>query len=261
MRLNKYIASAGVCSRRKADELINEGKVKVDGLEVTEYGFQVQEGAVVEVDGQVIRPWNRPPIYLMLNKPVGYLTTVTDDRGRPTVMELLEDTEERLFPVGRLDYNTSGLLILTNDGDFANLMMHPGHKIYKTYRARVRGVVPMHKLNILRKGVWLDGVKTAPALAEIEKHGNKSTILEIKIYEGKNRQIRRMCEAIGHPVLELERVAIGDLTLGHLKSGHTKKINPSDIQALINLASRPEERKTERKNGKPARSGWARAKK
>ena len=263
MRLNKYIASAGLCSRRKADEMINEGRVKVNGLEVLEYGFQVEEGSVVEVDGQVVTLSTKPPVYLMMNKPVGYITTVTDDRGRPTVMELVEHMEERLFPVGRLDYNTSGLLILTNDGDFANLMMHPGHQIYKTYRARVRGVVPLHKLNILRKGVYLDGVKTAPALAEIEKHGKGSTVLEIKIYEGKNRQIRRMCEAIGHPVLELERVAIGDLTLGHLKTGHTKKINPSDIQSLINLANKTEKAMdaARGKTGKPGRAGWARAKK
>ncbi|MBR2577115.1 MAG: rRNA pseudouridine synthase [Firmicutes bacterium] len=262
MRLNKYIASAGLCSRRKADEMINEGRVKVNGLEVTEHGFQVEEGSVVEVDGQVVTVSTKPPVYLMMNKPVGYITTVTDDRGRPTVMELVEHMEERLFPVGRLDYNTSGLLILTNDGDFANLMMHPGHKIYKTYRARVRGVVPLHKLNILRKGVYLDGVRTAPALAEIEKHGKGSTVLEIKIYEGKNRQIRRMCEAIGHPVLELERVAIGDLTLGHLKTGHTKKINPSDIQALVNLANKSEKAMdaARGKTGKPGRAGWARAK-
>ncbi|MBR6503511.1 MAG: rRNA pseudouridine synthase, partial [Firmicutes bacterium] len=125
MRLNKYIASAGICSRRKADEMINEGRVKVNGLEVLEYGFQVEEGSVVEVDGQIVELRSGPPVYLMMNKPVGYITTVTDDRGRPTVMELLEHMDERLFPVGRLDYNTSGLLILTNDGDFANLMMHP----------------------------------------------------------------------------------------------------------------------------------------
>ena len=120
MRLNKYIASAGIWSRRKADEMINEGRVKVDGLEVLEYGFQVEEGSVVEVDGQVVTVSTKPPVYLMMNKPVGYITTVTDDRGRPTVMELVEHMDERLFPVGRLDYNTSGLLILTNDGAFCH---------------------------------------------------------------------------------------------------------------------------------------------
>lgn len=240
MRLNKYIASAGICSRRKADELINGGKVKINGLEVTEFGTQVNEGDVVEVEGRVIKPSTKPPVYIMLNKPVGFITTAKDDAGRPTVFDLLEDIDERLFPVGRLDYNTSGLLILTNDGDFSNLMMHPKNKVYKTYKVRVKGLLSHYKANILRNGVIIDGVKTAPAIVEIEKQGSNSTVLEIKIREGRNRQIRKMCEALGHPVMELHRSAIGDLTLGHLKVGHYKKINPSDIQALINKASKPE---------------------
>ncbi len=238
MRLNKYIAASGLCSRRKADELIKAGKVKINGLSVEEMGAQVEEGSVVEVDGQVIKLSSKPPVYIMLNKPVGFITTAKDDLGRPTVFDLLPDIDERLFPVGRLDYATSGLLILTNDGEFSNLMMHPKNKIYKTYIVRVKGIMSNYKVNILRKGVIIDGRKTAPALAHIEKQGNKSTILEIKIHEGRNRQIRKMCEALGHPVIELERVAIGDLTLGHLKPGHYKKINPADIQALINKATK-----------------------
>ncbi|MBE6020957.1 MAG: rRNA pseudouridine synthase [Clostridiales bacterium] len=249
MRLNKYIASAGVCSRRKADELIGEGKVKVNGLEVTEFGLQINEGDVVEVDGKVIKLSTKPPMYIMLNKPVGFVTTANDDVGRPTVFDLLEDIDERLFPVGRLDYNTSGLLILTNDGDFSNLMMHPKNKVYKTYVVKVKGTLSHYKANILRSGVIIDGVKTAPAIVELIKQSSSSTVLEIKIHEGRNRQIRKMCEALGHPVIELHRAAIGDLTLGHLKVGHYKKINPSDIQALINKATKPD------KKAKPANGG------
>lgn len=238
MRLNKYIAASGVCSRRKADELIKAGKVKVNGLEVTEFGFQVEEGSVVEFDGRVIKPSTKPPVYIMLNKPVGFITTSNDDKGRPTVFDLLDDIDERLFSVGRLDGNSSGLLILTNDGEFSNLMMHPKNKVYKTYLVRVKGLMPNTRVNILRRGVIIDGVKTAPAIVNVEKQTNKSTILEIKIYEGRNRQIRKMCEALGYPVIDLHRTAIGDLTLGHLKLGHYKKINPDDIKALINKATK-----------------------
>lgn len=253
MRLNKYIASAGVCSRRKADELIDAGRVKVNGLDVTEFGLQINEGDVVEVDDKVIKLSTKPPIYIMLNKPTGFVTTVSDDAGRPTVFDLLDDIDERLFPVGRLDYNTSGLLILTNDGDFSNLMMHPKNKVYKTYIVKVKGILSYYKANILRNGVIIDGVKTAPAIVDILKQGKNSTELEIKIHEGRNRQIRKMCEALGHPVMELHRAAIGDLTLGHLKIGHYKKINPSDIQALINKATKPEKPAKDNARGRTRR--------
>ncbi len=238
MRLNKYIASSGLCSRRKADELIEAGKVRVDGAVVKEFGLQVEDSSVVEVDGKRIEVSTRPPVYIMLNKPVGYITSASDDLGRPTVFDLIGDMEDRLFPVGRLDYNTSGLLLLTNDGDFSNLMMHPKNEVWKTYIARVKGEVGHYKLNILRKGVIVDGIKTAPAQAEVLRHGNRSSVIEIKIREGRNRQIRKMCEAIGHPVLELHRSAIGDLTLGHLKEGHYKKVNPADIEALKKKAGK-----------------------
>lgn len=238
MRLNKYIASSGLCSRRKADELIEAGKVMVDGTVVKEFGIQVDNYNVVEVDGRRVSVSNRPPVYIMLNKPVGYITSASDDLGRPTVFDLIGDMEDRLFPVGRLDYNTSGLLLLTNDGEFSNLMMHPKNEIWKTYIARVKGEVGHYKLNIIRKGVIIDGVKTAPAQAEILRHGNRSTVLEIKIREGRNRQIRKMCEAIGNPVIDLHRSAVGDLTLGHLKEGHYKKVNPADIEALKKKAGK-----------------------
>ncbi len=238
MRLNKYIADSGLCSRRKADELIQEGKVKVNGLEVKEFGMQIEADALVEVNGKVIRPSTGERIYIMLNKPTGFITSVQDDRGRRTVFDLIDDMDERLFPVGRLDYNSSGLLILTNDGEFSNLMMHPKNKIYKTYLVRVKGMMTNYKANILRKGVIIDGKKTAPAMVDIIKQTDKSSLLEIKIHEGRNRQIRKMCEALGNPVIDLHRMAIGDLTLGHLKIGHYKKINPSDIQALINKATK-----------------------
>lgn len=236
MRINKFIAASGLCSRRKADELIEGGKVFVDGVKVSDFSLQVDENSLVEVDGQRLKLPNRPPVYIMLNKPVGYITSASDDLGRPTVFDLIGDMEDRLFPVGRLDYNTSGLLLLTNDGEFSNLMMHPKNEIYKTYIARVKGEVGQYKLNILRKGVIVDGRRTAPAIAEVLRHGSNSTVLEIKIHEGRNRQIRKMCEAIGCPVIELHRSAVGNLTLGHLKVGHYKKVNPKDIEGLKRLA-------------------------
>jgi 23S rRNA pseudouridine2605 synthase len=204
--------------------------VKVDGLEVLEYGFQVEEGSVVEVDGQVVTLSTKPPVYLMLNKPVGYITTVTDDRGRPTVMELVEHMEERLFPVGRLDYNTSGLLILTNDGDFANLMMHPGHKIYKTYRARVRGVVPLHKLNILRKGVYLDELQRTTRPCKVRRIAKDC--FRVILTEGMNRQIRRMCAALGYQVTALKRIRVMNILLGDLPEGAYRPLTQEEIRSL-----------------------------
>ena len=235
MRINKYIAACGIASRRKGDELIQEGRVSVNGLTVLEPGLPIVEGDVVEVDGQVIRP-EKKSVYIMLHKPKGYITTASDEWGRPTVLDLTSDISQRIFPIGRLDYNTSGLLILTNDGEFANLMMHPRNKIYKTYLARVSGTMMRETAERMKKGVEIDGVRTAPALVEILKQGDRSTMLQIQIYEGRNRQIRKMCEAVGHPVLELHRSAIGGLSLGHLKEGHYKNLSPKEVELLKRTA-------------------------
>ncbi|NLY72013.1 MAG: rRNA pseudouridine synthase [Clostridiales bacterium] len=234
MRLNKYIAKAGIASRRKADELIFAGKVKINGVVVKTPGHNVEEGQVVEVEGRVIKPSDRL-VYIILNKPKGYVTTVSDEKGRPTVMDLVSDIDERVFPVGRLDYNTSGLLLMTNDGDLAFKLTHPKHEIEKTYRARVSGVLSDERIARLRKGVDIGGYVTNPAVVNVIKQAQRNTIVEIKIKEGKNRQIRKMFDAVGNKVIELERIAIGNIHLGHLMSGHYRKLTAKEIEYLKNI--------------------------
>jgi len=234
MRLNKYISQAGVASRRKADEMTINGNVKINGVVQKTPGYDVQDGDVVEVSGTVIKPTN-VKIYIMLNKPKGYITSAKDERERPIVTELITDIEERLFPVGRLDYNTSGLLLLMNDGDLANKLMHPQHKVIKTYRATVSGVISKERVAQLRKGVDIGGFITAKAQVEVLKQGERSAIVEIKIHEGKNRQVRKMFMAVGNKVINLERTAIGDLYLGHLKEGHYRKLTKAEIEHLTAL--------------------------
>ena len=234
MRLNRYIAQAGLASRRKADELTLNGNVKVNGAVVFEPGYDVQDGEIVEVNG-IIAKLVVSRIYIMLNKPRGYITSLNDEKGRPVVTELITDIEERLFPIGRLDYNTSGMLILTNDGDLANKLTHPKHNVMKTYRARVSGVISKEKLARLRNGVDIGGFITSKAQAELIKQGERSAVVEIKIREGKNRQIRKMFAAVGSKVLDLERIAIGELQMGHLKEGHYRKLSKSEVEYLKNL--------------------------
>jgi len=231
MRLNKYIAQAGIASRRKADELTVQGKVRINGAVMKEPGYDVAEGDVVEVDGRVIRH-EAKKVYVMLNKPLGYITSADDEKSRPTVMELVADIEERLFPIGRLDYNTSGMLLMTNDGELAYKLSHPKHHVYKTYRARVSGQLSAERLAKLRNGVDIGGFVTSKAIVNVIRQSERSAIVEIKIYEGKNRQVRKMFSAVGNKVLELERVAIGDLYLGHLRQGHYRKLTRQEIEYL-----------------------------
>lgn len=233
MRLNKYIAQAGLASRRKADELISAGKVKINGSILRELGYDVVRGDVVEVDGRRIEPQNRK-VYIMLNKPRGYITTMQDEQGRPTVMELAADVDCRIFPVGRLDGDTSGLLLMTNDGDFAQHLMHPSHKVWKTYRARVNGSLSQERIFRLCKGVDIGGFVTAPAKVKVLRQMERTALVEIKIREGKNRQIRKMFDAVGNRVIELERIAIGDVLLGHLMEGHYRKLTQREIDYLKN---------------------------
>lgn len=233
MRLNKYIAQAGIASRRKADELTAQGKVKINGVVMTEMGYDVQPDDVVTVGGKTIEPSSKPAYYV-LNKPVGYITSARDEQGRQTVMDLMTDVEQRVFPVGRLDFNTSGLLIMTNDGDLAYHLTHPKHNVFKTYRARVSGYLSAGRVEKLRSGVDIGGYITSKAKVEVIKQGDRSAIVEIQISEGKNRQVRKMFAAVGNKVVELERIAIGELQLGRLKEGHYRKLNQKEIDYLKN---------------------------
>jgi len=234
MRINKYIATAGIASRRKADDLIANGNVKVNGETVAELGYDVTDSDTVSVNGRVVKPEKRM-VYIALNKPVGYVTTVSDDKKRPKVMDLVTDADVRLFPVGRLDFNTSGLLVLTNDGDLANKMTHPKHDIYKTYRALVKGIVSDKQLNKLTKGVDIGGYVTKPAKVSVVKIIGKNTLIELSIAEGKNRQIRKMLKAVDRPVIELTRISIGEIKLGRLMVGGYRKLKQEEIEYLKNI--------------------------
>ena len=232
MRLNKYIASAGICSRRKADELI--ANVKINGLTVKEMGCSVGDGDVVEVNGSVINI-RRDNVYVVVNKPLGYITSMDDDKDRPTVAELVADIPERLFPVGRLDYNTTGLLIMTNDGQLTYTLTHPKHEVYKTYVARVAGVISDARIAKLRRGVDIGGFVTSPAKVRVIKQMPRYAVVEIKIREGKNRQVRKMFAAVGNKVQELQRTAIGEIRLGRLMQGHYRKLTRQEIEYLKSL--------------------------
>lgn len=234
MRLNKYIADAGICSRRKADELIANGNVKVNKAVVKEMGFQVDDNDEVVVNGTKIETKGKK-VYVAVNKPKGYITSMDDDKDRLTVAELVGDIPERLFPVGRLDYNTTGLLIMTNDGQLTYTLTHPKHEVYKTYVAKVAGVISDKRIAMLRRGVDIGGFVTSPAKVKVLKQMPRYAVVEISIKEGKNRQVRKMFAAVGNKVQELERTAIGDIRLGRLMSGHYRKLTQEEIEYLKSL--------------------------
>ncbi len=227
-RLQKYIASCGITSRRKAEELILSGKVKVNGVVINTLGTKIDdEKDVVLVDDKIINK-NLNFIYIKLNKPIGYVTTVKDQFNRDTVIDLI-DIKERIYPIGRLDYNTSGLLLLTNDGDLANKLMHPKYHIYKTYVADIDGHISQEAINKLKTGVTIDEFyKTAPANVKLLTSVNNTSKVEISIYEGKNRQVRKMFNAVGHEVKALKRISFGEIELSDLKPG--KWLNLSDME-------------------------------
>lgn len=233
-RLQKYIADCGVASRRKAEELIKQGRVKVNGTVVTEMGTKVGDADLVEVDGKGIKPENKK-VYILLNKPAGYVTTAKDQFGRPTVLDLLKGVRERVFPVGRLDYETTGLLILTNDGDFTYKMTHPKHEIEKTYVATIEGVPTNEEISRFEKGLMIDNYITAPAKLKILSQNNRNCVVEVTIHEGKNRQVRKMCETIGHPVLTLKRISLGKLSLGNLAEGSWRELSQQEVKSLLEL--------------------------
>ena len=233
IRINKYIAQKGITSRRKADDLVSNGNVKINGITIRELGYRVMPGDLVEVNGATLTGMEKK-VYIALNKPLGYVTTVKDQYDRPTVMDIVTDINERLFPVGRLDYNTTGLLILTNDGDLAYRLTHPRHEIVKTYRALVSGYLSDGKIAKLRKGVDIGGFVTSEADVKLSRQMKNSTLVEIGIREGKNRQIRKMFRAVGGPVQQLERTAIGNIKLGRLLQGHYRKLKGDEIEYIQN---------------------------
>lgn len=231
IRLQKFLASVGVASRRKAEELIIAGRVSVNGNIITELGTKVNESDVVKVDQKLVKSIEKK-IYIMLNKPVDYITSVNDQFRRPTVLDLVKDIKERIYPVGRLDYDTSGLLILTNDGEFTFRLTHPKHETEKVYIAEIEGIPDEEDILKIRTGIEIEGIMTSPAGFEIVEQKNSSSIVKIIIHEGRNRQIRKMCGAIHHPVISLERVSIGTVGLGDLPIGRWRYLNEDEIKRL-----------------------------
>ena len=236
-RLQKVLAHAGIASRRKCEELILEGRVKVNGEIIKELGTKVGPQDKVEVRGKLVTA-PEEKVYLLINKPVGYVSTVYDPQRRPKVTDLVKEVKARVYPVGRLDFDTEGLLLLTNDGDLTYALTHPKHEFPKTYLVKVQGAPSQDKLDRFRKGLRLTDGKTAPAKVERQKKVGSNTLLEITIYEGRNRQIRRMCETLGHPVLELKRVRFGFLTLTGVETGKYRVLTKDEIDKLKN-ATRP----------------------
>ncbi len=240
VRLNRFLAAHGVASRRACDAMILAGRVTLDGETTREPWISVVPGAVeIAVDGHVLE--SAAPVYLMLNKPPGVVTTAQDPMGRRTVVDLIE-LPHRVFPIGRLDFDTEGLLLLTNDGELAYRLMHPSFKVPKTYHARVAGIPSRHQLEALARGPMLEDGPTQPAEVMLVKTVGKEAILEITITEGKKRQVRRMCKAVGHPVLGLQRVKYGEISLGRLTIGRWRRLNPSEVDSLrraVGLADAP----------------------
>jgi len=232
-RLQKVISQAGITSRRNAEKLIIEGRVAVNGKTVTELGTKVEAGRDrIVVDGKLIA--SQHYVYVLLNKPRGVVSTSSDPQGRKTVIDLVKEVPERIYSVGRLDYNTEGVLLLTNDGELTNALIHPSREIDKTYVAKVCGIPAQEKLDLLRAGIKLSDGITAPALVdivEIDREQNIAT-LEITIHEGRNRQVRRMFEAIGHPINSLKRIRFAFITLTGLKRGSYRYLQPHEVEEL-----------------------------
>ena len=234
-RIQKVIANSGYTSRRKAEELIKNGKVEVNGKIVTDLGTKANFGDDITVNGEAIKYEEKE--YILLYKPRGVVTTTNDEKGRKTVLDLVK-TDKRLYPVGRLDYDTSGLLILTNDGELTNLLTHPKSQIDKVYIAKVEGIITKEKLATLCRGVIIDGVKTAKAKARIRKIDKKNnfSLVELTIHEGKNHQVKKMFESIGYKVVKLKRERLSFLDLTGLKSGEYRKITIKEVKRLYNEA-------------------------
>lgn len=234
IRIQKIIADCGYCSRRKAEELMSKGRVNLNGRPVKP-GDKATVKDIITIDGERIYiPKTKKYIYLMMNKPRGYVTTMSDELGRKCVTELLDGVDKRVYPVGRLDRNSEGLLLFTNDGNFANGIMHPARQISKTYRVTVRPDITDEQLAALSEGVELDGKKTLPANVIVVTKEPGRVVLMMTIKEGRNRQIRRMCEAVGLEVARLRRVSVGPLKLGMLKPGSIRELTAEELRAIRN---------------------------
>lgn len=232
VRLNKFLAQAGVASRREADRMITEGRVSVNNTIVEELGTQIDPiKDSVRVDGQNVKK-EKEKIYLLLNKPAGYLVTLKDPFKRPTILELIPKLKTRVFPVGRLDLNSEGLLLLTNHGELASRLMHPSYRIKKVYEVRIKGIPSRKSLQRLEKGIHLDGKKTAPAKLTHLRSDSKNTKVRIVLTEGRKREIRRMFEAIGHTIFYLKRINFAGLALGTLQKGQWRYLTSSEVVYL-----------------------------
>jgi len=238
-RLQKILAKAGICSRRTAEEWIKAGRVRVDGRPVTEMGqkFDLARHRIT-VDGRPLQP-SENKITLLLNKPLGYVTTMRDPQGRPIVSTLVKDLGLRLFPVGRLDIDTEGALLMTNDGDLAQQLLHPKFEINRTYQAVIRGRITQETVSTLERGILLDERQTWPAKITVLRNSEDTTTVRCVIHEGRKRQVRRMFDAVGHPVIALKRVAYGSLQLGSLPSGAYRILTANDMKLLFSAAKSP----------------------
>ena len=248
IKLQKFFTDCGIMSRRAAEKEIENGKVKVNGITATA-GQRIVVGVdkVTYLGKPVEMPKYKKKIYIMLNKPRGYLTTMSDDRGRKTVAELLSGIEERVYPVGRLDMDSEGLLLLTNDGDLALKLTHPRHEIPKIYHVKVKGIVPKDKIKVLNAPMEIDGYSLLPVKTELISIKNDCSVLKMTLFEGRNRQIRKMCESVKLEVLRLTRIAIGNIKLCELAPGKWKYLSPAQVEYLRSTNNQKKETPQERK--------------
>ena len=234
-RLQKVIANSGYCSRRKAEELIVQGKVYVDGVKVTELGTKVNEEQIIVVDGVILNK-NTKKVYYLLYKPSGYICSLKDEHGRKVVTDLI-DTKERIYPVGRLDYDTTGLLLLTNDGEFANILMHPSNNVEKVYRATIDTILTTEEIYALKDGLVIDGIKVIPSRVEIKKKNvaKNTSIVELGIVEGRNHIVKRLFESMNHKVIKLKREKYAFLDLEGMQAGSYRTLTINEVKKLYNL--------------------------
>ena len=233
MRINKYLSSTGLASRRKSEEYVKQGRIAVGGKVVTNLAFDVSEKDIVTLDGKPLGAQGYK--YIILHKPKGYITSMSDERGRKTVMDLIPQEFKMTKPVGRLDYDTEGLLLLTNDGDLANKLTSPNSEIEKTYQVKIEGKISESQLAVMRAGVVIDGIRLKKCKVQVTEQGENYTKLQVKITEGKNRQIRKMFDAVGINVSFLKRVAIAELKLGGLSRGKVRELKDYEIEYLLGL--------------------------